>query len=410
MIHSTLNTYAHIMQSSRYCYKIKGGIMANKSTNDEEITLLKKLKEATLEKDIAEANAAKLKALIPSGETKPLEGAITRDEKSGFISDLAAYDIMTKITEQIAQHIKRELVNKPNLKILIVDSLDYCRVDVLLIQVRKQIKLYLEKMQSLSLELTKELKKREGQTKEKGHMEMAALPLTPALAALYAAPSILSLLADTAGYFRSNYDVKGREITQSETALKASLINRIKQNEIEIHLTNFHRIKDKDSDILEDLSSCIQERLELLLNLSKLDGITPNDKVDGNNVDNKVLHAELHAEVETLVKEFDEFNKALITVIEGQSISLLANVAVRDYAIKKGFTHLLYAAIVFSGGESITKRSIWSSGDTRFLGGSVVAFMLSDADTGEIICANTVIDMNSVNFNLGEKDAPKFSK
>lgn len=370
---------------------------------DEEIELLKKRKEeeelkkaiAESEKAIAEANEAKLKASTPKGETKPLEGNITKDDKSGYISDLAAYHSIIKSTDIIADEINKILKGQQN--ILIVDSLDFCSNDVVLLQINHQINLYQDKMKKLNKDLENAIKSKE--IEERGPKERAVAIIPPLLSALAVAPSILSIVGDTVGYLRADYDVKGREIKLSETAFVSALAKKINSN---VYLMNFHQIKK--SDVIELLGSCIKEHLDLITNISKAEKLAKAEELNQDNLEQIVR---IRAESEVLFKEFDDFNKAITIIPEGKSSSLLANAVIRDYISKLNINYLFYASIPSAGGESITKKSIWSSGDTRFLGGGVVFYVLSDTD-GKIIASNTIIKLASVKFNLGRDDPPEF--
>jgi hypothetical protein len=181
---------------------------------------------------------------------------------------------------------------------------------------------------------------------------------------------------------------------------------------------NFHRIED--SSIIKSLDTCIKKRLDLLITMSNAEGLIKaegndlaekrNDLEEGNDPKKLEQIIELYKGSEVLIKEFDEFNKALTTVAEGKSSSLLSIVAVRQYLIDQKITHLLYATIPSGGGETITKKRVLSlsSGDTRFLGGGVVSYVLSDTK-GKIIAANTLIEMTAIRYDLDQKGPLKFS-
>ena len=75
-------------------------------------------KEADARKAAADATTAeiaaaqaKLKAITPTGDSKPQEGKITTDAKAGYISTLAAYKILIHKAEEIANRIKELYLN-----------------------------------------------------------------------------------------------------------------------------------------------------------------------------------------------------------------------------------------------------------------------------------------------------------
>jgi hypothetical protein len=113
--------------------------MADKDVAQQ--TLEETLRKAKAEADKAEAEAKKAKreAETPSAKSQPVEGQITADAKSGYIATLAAYSAMAKKAAEIASdiNVQHDLGESPRL--LIVDSLDFCSLDVEVSQISAQL-------------------------------------------------------------------------------------------------------------------------------------------------------------------------------------------------------------------------------------------------------------------------------
>ena len=53
-----------------------------------------------------------------------------------------------------------------------------------------------------------------------------------------------------------------------------------------------------------------------------------------------------------------------------------------------------------SGGETIVEQNQWTSGSAFFLGGAVVTFFLADAETGELVAADTFDAVGRMAYEL----------
>lgn len=366
-------------------------------------------KIAEAEKAIIEANQAKLKAQIPSGSTKPAEGKITTDEKSGYAAELAAYKAMRKKAEVIADIIKTKCRDSIG-GILLVDSLDYSGADVQLLQISTQI-------DSLHQLLEKQINKLKDLIgiEEKALTPEAKKFFLPGLAlpVLSVLPQAISAAADVLGYFRMDYDVKGKTINKSDTAFRSMVAGCIPYP---VYLSGFHNIEN--SPLLNRFNQCVLKRNTLLLSIAQLNKIISTAKAaereagEGKEKKKPSREEMLCAESEELVKEFDEFGKSISSVSAGNNYSPLANAVIREhlneYMKKKEITHLLYLTITSAGGEEVTGHGPFSlCGKIWYMGGCVVTYILADMN-GKIISSDTIFESSYVHYSLWAKRLSEF--
>jgi hypothetical protein len=381
---------------------------------EKELERLKQEKEAaTLRKEIAEAQEAeakakkaKLEAEIPAGKSQPVEGKITADEKSGYVATLAAYTAMIAEAGNIADEVaKQNLGASPHL--LIVDSLDFCALDVQLIQILSQLSFWEGELaaQIKGIQFFIEMISPPSERKEERGRVKAAFAGAPAFAG-----GIVSSIADIVGYFRVDYDIKGQAISLSNTTLQALVARHIiGKNKCSVYLPAFHRFDLPSLEkitVIVKLNECIKRKDELKTKIYELKGQLLSESVE-NKIKNGALKAkdiigteEACKKAEDVIKEFAEFNKAVTSVPQGGGYSPIVSAAIRQYLddIVK-ITHLLYLNVTSAGGEMVIGKGLFQWGKVGFLGGCVVTYVLADC-SGQIVAANTFIGYSKVKYKL----------
>jgi hypothetical protein len=350
----------------------------------KEVLLKKEIAEAG--QAIAEADLATLKAKYMTGETKPLEGTITAGEKSGYYAEIVAYSVMDGVADDISEKISGLGLDSDKTRIMMVDSLDVCSADVQLTQVKKQLSYW-------QGQLNNEKSKIDGLFREE--QMMVAIPALPLVMT-----GLLGSAADIIGYFRVNYDIKGREIKLSDMALKSLIAGRSKYP---IYIAAFHRISS--SDLLDDYNELIKARTALKTDMARLKDRLDGLAAHGSEKRKKELEA-AHQETDTLIKSFDEFTKILVSVPEGKDYSPLAVAMIREYFDWLQITHLLYTKVTSSGGDFITSHGLFQWGKVAFLSGCALTYVLAKTD-GQIVAADTLTKSRYVKFKLGQKSPPE---
>lgn len=415
---------------------------------------------AQTESAAAVARKAALEATFPKAESKPLEGTVTTDEKFGYLATLVAYQVMRQCAATIAGAIDAKPLAGNPVKILIVDERNGTQSDLALVQVDRQFEFFhaqfdaqVQQMDGLLQETAaayppvppaaglEVLRPGVGA----GGLEM--LPLAPIATVLTAAPALISSVADIAGYFKTDYTVKGQAVDLSGDALVAEVAGKIKGHHVQIF--NFNLVKD--SDFVTRWSELVEQKLALdkhkeLLRVQvvepatariasrkeesaalqvKLDQLTrPEEEAQRNALrheldqrkqgivyDQALLSRAQRAVVNAgaLAEAFGEFVTSLTSTSDPASPPLWLQAAVRQQIRQQGITHLLYLKIVSSGGEAITKKSFWSSGQTSYLGGAAVAYVLAAAD-GKVELAGTEVGLEQLDYRYSQPGATTLRK
>jgi hypothetical protein len=423
---------------------------------------------AEIQKAIAEAESAAalarksaLEASLPKGESKPLEGTVTTDEKFGYLATLVTYQVMRECATTIAKTIteNKSLAGNP-VKILIVDERNVAQSDLALVQVERQFAFFraqfdvqVKQMDGLLQETVAAYPPAQGEAQLEvqqpdvgaGGLEM--LPIAPLVPLLAAAPAVISSVADIVGYFKTDYTVKGQTVDLSGDALVAEVAGKIKGHHIQIF--NFNLVED--SELVTRWSELVEQKLALdrhkeLLKVqvvepatariasrkeesaalqAHLDQLTqPEEEAQRNAIrdqmdqrrqgivfDESLLDRAQRAVVNanTLAQAFGEFMTSLTSTSDPASQPLWLQTAVRQQIRRQGITHLLYLKIVSSGGEAITKKSFLSSGQTSYLGGAAVAYVLAAAD-GKVELAGTEVGLEQLDYRYSQPNATTLRK
>ena len=359
----------------------------------KEIVLEQKLKEIQLQQKIAEAEQAtalanqnRLSAQFPTGQAKPLKGEVTTDANFGYLAEISAYHAMSQKADEIATGVVACLNGGD--KILVVDSLDICAPDVLLLQIKNQIDFWRKKMASQLGQVIQEV----GQS---------VTPTVASMAAITVGTAILSSLADIAGFFQVDYNIKGRKVEIGNAALHALVAGKIckKTQKVDVLLQGFHRIKS--SDLVNDFERCTELRGELAAELAVL-----TDKLESDLKGN--VHAKSIAEqTKSILRSFDEFNKSATSVPEGGTLSPMAQATIRAHLDEQRITHVLYLAVSSAGGESITKQWLWTTPKISFLGAGAYTYVLATCD-GKIVAADTIVGTAFARYQLNQGNSLSF--
>ncbi len=388
------------------------------TTSDNLTPLEKEAKEweakqkiAEAEKAIAQANLDRLKMQLPSGTTKPVEGKINTDDKSGYAAELAAYNAMRQKARIIADIITEKGKDKIG-GILLADSLDYCAGDVQLIQISTQIdsfsRLIENQIKKFKVQAGIDIEALVKAEETGGVLKFAISPILPFI------PQVISAAADVLGYFRMDYDVKGKTITKSDTAFRAMVANYLRYP---VYLPGFHRIEK--SELLEDFNQCYSKRNALVLGMARLNKVISAEaaakpKGSAKKGETKPSPKEmLYAESEALVKTIDDFGKTITSISAGSTYSPLAAATLREhfnkYAKQKEITHLLYLTVTSAGGEEVTGHGPFSlCGKIWYMGGCVVNYFLADM-SGKIVAADAISETSYVHYSLWAKRLSGFT-
>jgi hypothetical protein len=415
---------------------------------------------AEAEKAATEAQKAAVEAMFPKGEAKPLAGEITTDaDKFGYVAELVAYQAMKEGAVAVGETINQLPLSPKPVKILIVGERNFAQGDLPLLQLDKQFEL-LGDMLDAQIQQNKDLLSEAGaelaeapSVAEREELPPVGLPesvleVLPAAAitpALMAIPAVVSSVADIVGYFQVDYNIKGQDFELGSDALAAVVAGQIDNHEV--HILNFHRVHESDmvkrftrlikrrqelegmkellrSQVVEPVTSEISAaagRLSKLEDeLKKLHGKTEEEQAQqlkGVVEETKKLLAAKNAllgranaavtESEGLGKAFGAFVNAVTSASDEGKPPLFVEAALRDHIRQQGITHLLHLSILSSGGEAITKKRLWSSGETAYIGGSAISYVLATSG-GHIEAADTRVALAQLDYRLSAPSTTAF--
>jgi hypothetical protein len=393
---------------------------------------------------------------FPKGETKPLAGEIKVDDKFGFTAQLVAYEVMKKISEKITEEIEKQNLTpekdsgaeKP--KILILNNLNLDPDDLPLIQVESiftKFEKNLADQEAINSQLEKtlegELPGIPGKIALETKLKSKQIPeVAPAFAmAPVAISGIVSSIADIMGFFRADYEVKGKEFTLGHEGIIANVAGGIaKGKKYEVQIFNFNWIRE--SKILKRFTELLESKQKLKKSIDNLkiskDRLTKQidimkqiqelaTKLGQLKNKTNISTTAIAGQLTTLTQSLDQFNvllkktdsaiansdlleKAIGDFVKSATTSseeepcLLLKAAARKHLKTAKISHLLYLKILSSGGEAITRKKIFgSSGDTAFIGGTAVSYILAET-SGRIILAETLTGLARREYNLSSSE------
>jgi hypothetical protein len=268
-----------------------------------------------------------------------------------------------------------------------------------------------------------------------------ALPIAAVLAAgLSAAPGVVSSMSDIAGQFRSDYTVKTRDVKFNIQSLISSAAGYLASEKIPVYVLNNYPLGEEDlekgimkkyenlfmvsrkilndaaliSDLLIKEKDAVDRlKAELKQLEDKMAGMSPGG-TDFGKIDSEIFNKKYDIRVgedwmvhgQALVKEQDTANTDLITAMKnftavqtGQEFSMFALATLWEKMIPHTITHILFLNIVSGGGEAITMKSVWKSGNTSYIGGLVVSYALETSE-GEILLAGTCPSLHAFDYAI----------
>jgi hypothetical protein len=432
---------------------------------ENQAAILQKQKEiaqaqkdiAVAQKESAEAQKAAIEATFPKGETKPLAGEITTDaNKFGYIAELVAYRAMKESAECVGREIDKSPLSPDPAKILIVGERGFAKGDLPLLQLDKQFKLFramlgeqlrkndaLLEQSEVALPEAPSIIELEGLPPEGPSVsELEAFPAAAITPALMLIPAVASSVADIVGYFPVNYDIKGQDFELGSDAIIAIVAGEIRKHHV--YILNFNMIDD--SDIVDRFINLITEKQKLAETKERLESqvVGPTaSEIDTTTGEIAKLEAELKelkedegeekrkhlenqikeskdlleskkelldganaavAESESLGKALGDFLTSVTSTPDDKTPSLLAQAALRNHIRKQGITHILHLKILSSGGEAITKKRLWSSGETAYIGGSAISYILVTSE-GRVVSSDTEVALAQLGHKLSAPGA-----
>jgi hypothetical protein len=350
---------------------------------DPAITALKKERDqAVLEKEIAEAEAAKAAAQAPDSTTKGKEGTVTLGEtKAGYFAEILAYKTLTGAAADLSAKVNCG----EKQRVLITDQMDLSQTaslwNLLDLKVKQQELVF------ANLDQTHDDKGRK-------LTEFAAATVLPAL---------LGAAADVASFFRTNQELYAREFTLNNQALIAEVSGALLAKKCAVVLPGLDI--SGTGNLRERISKLFDEKRALQEKLSKIEK-AHQERMDKLKGDAKAVEAvrqqwtEISEQFAEAFKTFDALMETILTPPDADKKSPLEVVALIDsIRAKKDDPLLLFASIVSQGGDVEITTSVWTGGRVSFIGGSVTVFFVTDSK-GNLQASDTLPQFQRALYNV----------
>ena len=237
---------------------------------------------------------------------KPPEGTAKSGTNGGYVTELVGYHAIKRVSADITRGLSSVVGLGNDVRIMIVDGLDYATGDIPFIEVTSQLSVFEVRCRK-QVAANKELADLTMQKDEQGDEEktpavksgatrlapLAASPfflpaITTSPTALPAGTGIAGTPADIAGYFRSDYSFKGRNVSLKTEGLIAAVAGSLKSEKRNVYIYNFYsmdttgpqsKLMNMYAGVLDCSSRLAQSQNRLLYFISKKTGVLAELKI-----------------------------------------------------------------------------------------------------------------------------------
>lgn len=393
----------------------------------------------------AEANRARVAALLPGSDTEGIEGDITVSQGAGYYAEVLAYDALSNSSQVIAAKIKAAM--GADTRVLFVEATsfqaDVARYNFIESELDRTIASLEDVLRSEAFASDSDgsaikLFRSDDDTEAAG------------LGVLAAVPAVLGAARDVAQFFQSEVTITNRAVELQESALRADLFSALLEQRLTplsaetVPLTNtalldklsyLRGLRDELSAIRLTIDVETQRRqsmiaaelrsrnailtalrAELTLLNSKQNKTPAETKrikelrdpdgliaeavqqvlaEEAAQADLVRLRSVVIGHLDAAITAADSLMTSL-TMANATGVSPIQSVGLIDYIKSSGPIHLLFADTVSQGGEAQTIRRAFS-GRITYVGGAGVAFYLTDSN-GAVLAAGTQQSVVSESF------------
>ena len=428
--------------------------------DDEAKRLQLEQVKAEARKAIAQAQQATLQADLPSPQSKPLEGTVTLGDKAGLVAQIVARAVVEEGAREIAGAVAAQCEGQTT---LIVEDRNLLAGDWRYALVRTELTTQRDTLAAACGALNEATEKAAAEPDEPepaggGKIESlgpgaaggaaAAAAATAALGPiglLAAAPAVIGGVADVVGMFRSNYTIAAADVQMGATPLVAGVAGELRRLGRAVVVDDFRVL---DSPLIGDFFSAREQRLELERQLAELaqrrvegagrriddlradrtdaaaaydkalcaDALPPGadtlrrrlEQLDGDIAKAEIAVAPwraLQAAARAAADRWDAFATAVVTAGPGDPYPPLVAAARRErlHANARRVRRVLYVGVEGTGGETITRRSLFRSNDRLgIVGGAQLSWLLLDAENDTLLDGGTKPVLGQLTYDLDD--------
>lgn len=373
---------------------------------------------------------------------------------SGYVAGLVGYYALKRVSADITKALSGVVGTGSDVRIMIVNQADYAAGDIPYIEVTSQLSVLevrCRKQVATNKELA-DLAIPEQERSEEGKgttIKTGATRLAPLVTAPYVLPSIAPAIPGSAGFAGAGPDMPrfsrtdsppgDQKFPVSTDGLVSSVAGSLRSEKRYVYIYNFYsmdttgpqsKLMNMYAGVLDCSSRLAQSRNRLLYHISKKNEELALRRTRLREIGNTAPSPDAGQDAtlirEEIRKESGWLDRANTEILASDAIhaelgtfianitradlpeqgSKLARAVFREKVHELGITHLLYLGVLSGGGESVTKRWLWGSGPTCYLGGCVVSYMLSRIE-GEVLASDTLPVLYSFEYDpSGQRYSP----
>ncbi len=368
------------------------------------------------------------------------------DKKYGYVAEVVGYQALKKVSQDVIRRLTVVEGLPKDARILIVDSLSYASGDIPFVEISAQFGMYearCRKQVADNRELLDWVMQREEQgeqetgTQTDASKRFAFLATVPSIAAastaIPASSGLVGTVADIAGYFPTDPELKGKELSEKNDALIASIAGSLRTEKRNIFIYNFSSLDTVGTQSklmktyagLIDCSSRLaktrnqmsyfidkktEKRDEFRQQLKKLEQqaktgtetptetLTLKEKIKEETAWLNLANPAVLAS-DAIHQEQEQYLTTITCTENAETTPKLAQAMFREKVQDLGITHILYIGVNSSGGEIVTKWSFFVLKTISYFGGCVVSWVLAKKD-GDILASDTLPVLCVVDFRL----------
>ena len=390
-------------------------------------------------------------------ELKPFENTKKAERNAGYMAELVGYHALKRASSEISRGLSGIVGLGNDVRIMIIDQLEYAQGDLPLIEVTSHFSVFeirCRKQVTTNKELSEmALPKEESEDEQK-----------PTL--IKTGPTRLSLLKTGSGFFPTGsitsadmfnstglannavgannefmaLSPRDQEYSLKTNSLIAAVAGSLRSEKRKVYIYNFYsmdtvgpqsklmnmyaalidcsgRLIQSRNRLLYFVSKNTKQHTELIQQLKKIETQTPcapETEQELENVSREIgqvagwldrAHSAILAS-EAIHTEIGTFIKTITSEDNTGRGSTLAKAVFREKVRELGITHLLYLNVVSSGGEAVTQKLLWGSGNISCFGGAVVSYVLSRVE-GDVLASDTLPLLYTIEFDpSGQRNSP----
>lgn len=391
--------------------------------------------------------------ILPQPATKSPKGKIESGANYGYVSELVSYHAIKRISSDIVRGIGTTVGLGNDVRIMIVGRLDYAKGDIPYIEVTSQLSVFevrCRKQVATNKELTDlVMQKEEPDGDEKtpapktGTTRLASLAASPIFLPAVTAPGtasptitgIAGTAADIAGYFRPDHSFGDQSLSLQTESLIAAVAGSLRSEKRYVYVYNFYsmdttgpqsKLMNMYAGALDCSSRLAQSRNRLQYLITKKTGLLADLKISLKKMGEEIPLAERQQAMANMKEEISyetawldrakmeilasdaihteqgTFIKNITTADAAQPASKLAQAVFREKVHELGITHLLYVGVLSSGGESVTRKWLFGTGTTSYMGGAVASYVLARVE-GDVLASDILPALYSFGFDPADQ-------